>query len=170
MVDLCYCFCHHSYDWLFLRTIVSLGYLGWIFYSSLFVAKTYMVQRALSGDSDSQSSRFNNMVNYKRGAARFLSAYFGHAFYYSAIGQCCIRGRFYYIVCTAYPQEFTVAVLHICLLSPPFLAPCHQGKTHSTWSTPRSLPAHSLVGTDPTCDSLHPCVGNTGKARSHWAL
>lgn len=110
------------------------------------------------------------MVNYKRGAACFLSAYFGHASHYSAIGQCCIRGRFYYIVCTAYPQEFTVAVLHICLLSPPFLAPCHQGKTHSTWSTPRSLPAHSLVGTDPTCDSLHPCVGNTGKARSHWAL
>jgi phosphatidylinositol glycan class N len=32
---------YQTYDWLLLRTIVTLGYLGWIAYSSLFIIKTY---------------------------------------------------------------------------------------------------------------------------------
>lgn len=32
-----------TYDWLLLRTIISLGYLGWIVYSTLFIIKTYSV-------------------------------------------------------------------------------------------------------------------------------
>jgi phosphatidylinositol glycan class N len=32
---------YQTYDWLLLRTIVTLGYLGWIAYSSLFIVKTY---------------------------------------------------------------------------------------------------------------------------------
>jgi GPI ethanolamine phosphate transferase 1 len=33
---------YQTYDWLFLRTIVSLGYMGWIVYSSLFILQTYV--------------------------------------------------------------------------------------------------------------------------------
>lgn len=33
---------YQTYDWIFLKTIVSLGYLGWILYSTLFILKTYV--------------------------------------------------------------------------------------------------------------------------------
>jgi phosphatidylinositol glycan class N len=32
---------YQTYDWLFLRSIISIGYLGWIAYSLVFVWKTY---------------------------------------------------------------------------------------------------------------------------------
>jgi hypothetical protein len=33
-----------SYDWRFLRSIVSIGYVGWIAYSLLFIIKTYVLE------------------------------------------------------------------------------------------------------------------------------
>ena len=33
---------YQTYDWLFLRSIVSFGYIGWIVYSTLFILRAYI--------------------------------------------------------------------------------------------------------------------------------
>jgi phosphatidylinositol glycan class N len=33
---------YYSYDWFFLRTLVSFGYIGWIMFSTLFILKKYV--------------------------------------------------------------------------------------------------------------------------------
>ena len=39
---------YQTYDWLLLRSIVSMGYLGWIAYSSLFIFKTFSSSPSIS--------------------------------------------------------------------------------------------------------------------------
>ena len=38
--------CFGRYDWLFLRSLISAGYLGWIFYSAIFVVEHYVLTKA----------------------------------------------------------------------------------------------------------------------------
>ncbi|KAJ1933928.1 Glycosyl phosphatidyl inositol anchor synthesis, partial [Linderina macrospora] len=48
------------YDWLLLRSIVAMGYLGWIVFSLLFIFKSYVLPRPTNIPQDSSVYRSNN--------------------------------------------------------------------------------------------------------------
>ncbi|KAJ2369985.1 Glycosyl phosphatidyl inositol anchor synthesis [Coemansia sp. RSA 2611] len=48
------------YDWLLLRSIVSMGYLGWIVYSLLFIFKSYVLPAPASHDSSAKTHRVDD--------------------------------------------------------------------------------------------------------------
>ncbi|KAJ2746284.1 Glycosyl phosphatidyl inositol anchor synthesis [Coemansia sp. BCRC 34301] len=47
------------YDWLLLRSIVSMGYLGWILYSLLFIFKSYVLPMPANHDSRANTHRID---------------------------------------------------------------------------------------------------------------
>lgn len=51
---------YQTYDWLLLRSIVSMGYLGWIAYSTLFIIKTY----SSAGPSSKNASKSHASLNF----------------------------------------------------------------------------------------------------------
>ncbi|KAI9028591.1 Phosphatidylinositolglycan class N-domain-containing protein [Hyaloraphidium curvatum] len=55
---------YQTYDWLFLRTVVSLGYLGWISFSSIWTVMTFS-----SGPVESSPSSWDDMVRSRQARA-----------------------------------------------------------------------------------------------------
>lgn len=53
---------YQTYDWLFLRSIISTGYLGWIVYSSIFIIQKYSIEEKRSRQA-SQKTQKQGWVN-----------------------------------------------------------------------------------------------------------
>ncbi|KAI9504225.1 Phosphatidylinositolglycan class N-domain-containing protein [Coemansia spiralis] len=71
------------YDWLLLRSIVSMGYLGWILYSLLFIFKSYVLPTPVGIDGgSSRGNAYRSASSGKIGLLGFLSfALFSAMFY-----------------------------------------------------------------------------------------
>lgn len=54
-----------QYDWLFLRSVVTLGYVGWMVFSFLFVLKTYVLPYSKQGRELSKDQRIEALMGPK---------------------------------------------------------------------------------------------------------
>ncbi|KAI8323994.1 PigN-domain-containing protein, partial [Martensiomyces pterosporus] len=91
------------YDWLLLRTIVAMGYLGWIFYSLLFIFKAYVLPRpaAVPGSQDPYRSSSSSLLTVL-GSVLFVA--FSLMFYRQ-------QSPAMYYAYTAFPMYFWTEIL-----------------------------------------------------------
>ncbi|KAJ3022134.1 Glycosyl phosphatidyl inositol anchor synthesis [Thoreauomyces humboldtii] len=65
---------YQTYDWLFLRSIVSLGYLGWVSYSTLFILRGGIVPLSSTYQKAVEAQKSSNILTIALGTAGFAAS------------------------------------------------------------------------------------------------